>query len=86
MTLLDLSMFSEIKNSGWNVNTLRPPLKLKEILLDFKIQWKSYCYSKLPFIRRVKFLCLRVFQRIAYNLGWIRSTRNYNKMIKNKGK
>ena len=86
MTLFDLSRFSEIKNPEWNANTLKPPLKIKEILLDFKIQWSSYCHSNIRFLKRIKFLILRVFQRFAYNIGWIYSTRKYNKMINNRGK
>ncbi len=84
MTLFDLSRFSDIKNPGWNVNTLRPPLKINEILLDFKIQWNSYCYNNFHLFKRVKFFILRIFQRLAYNLGWILSTRNYYKEIKNR--
>ena len=83
MTLFDLSRFSEIRNPGWNINTLRPPLKMNEILLDFEIQWKSYCYSNVPLFKRVKFIILRIFQRVAYNIGWILSTRNYYKELKN---
>ena len=86
MTLFDLSRFSEIKNPDWNANTLKPPLKIKEILLDFKIQWSSYYHSNIPFLKRFKFLILRIFQRIAYNAGWIYSTRKCNKMIYNRGK
>ncbi len=85
MTLFDLSRFSEIRNPGWNISTLRPPLKMNEVLLDFKIQWKSYCYSKFPFLKRIEFFILRIFQRFAYNIGWILSTRKYNKNVKNRG-
>ena len=81
MTLFDFVGFSEIKELGWNYNTLRPPLKIKEIIIDIKNQWQSYCQSKLNFYKRIKFLILRIFQRIAYNLGWILTTNKYKKSL-----
>ena len=71
MTLFEIMNFSEIKDPGWNYNTLRPPLKIREIIMDIKHQWHSYCQSKLPLFKRTKFLILRIFQRIGYNFGWI---------------
>ena len=79
MTLFEILGFSEIKEPGWNYNTLRPPLKLKEVIIDISNQWKSYCQSKLGLFRRIKFLVLRIFQRIAYNLGWIIVTNKCKK-------
>ena len=86
MTLFDLNNFSEIKDPGWNVNTLKPPLKLKDVLLDFRIQWKSYFSYNIPFYKRIKFIILRVFQRIAYNMGWILVSIKYRKISKSEEK
>jgi len=85
MTLFDCEHFSEIKDAGWSFNTLRPPLKLKEILLDFKFQWLSYCNNKLSYHQRILFLILRVFQRFSYNIGWIISSRKFKKAQIRKG-
>ncbi|MHA1294163.1 MAG: hypothetical protein ACTSQJ_16040 [Promethearchaeota archaeon] len=71
MTLFEIIGFSDIKEPGWSYNTLRPPLKIKEILIDIKHQWCSYRWNKLSFFKRIGFLILRIFQRVAYNLGWI---------------
>lgn len=81
MTLFEIMEFSEIKDPGWSYNTLRPPLKIKEILLDMKYQWFSYRQSKITLIKRIRFLILRIFQRIAYNLGWILVTNKCKKEL-----
>lgn len=82
MTLFDFIGFSEIKEPGWNYNTLKPPLKIKEVIIDIYNQWRSYCQSKLILYKRIKFLILRIFQRIGYNLGWILVTKKYKKASK----
>lgn len=82
MTLFEIMGFSEIKEPGWNYNTLRPPLKIREIFIDIKYQWHSYCLSKMRLIKRIKFLILRLFQRIAYNLGWILVTKKCKKELR----
>ena len=79
MTLFEMQESPEINEPGWSYNTLRPPLKVSEILIDFKNQWQSYCLNKLRFHKKFRFLILRVFQRIAYNLGWILATHQYEK-------
>ncbi len=79
MTLFDFKGFSEIKESGWNYNTLRPPLKIKDVIIDFKIKWQSYYQSKLSYFKRRKFMILYIFQRIAYNFGWILAINSYKK-------
>lgn len=79
MTLFDSSGFSEIKEPGWNYNTLKPPLKFKDVIMDIYYQWRSYYQSRFTFYKRLKFLIMRIFQRIAYNLGWILATRKYIK-------
>lgn len=79
MTLFDFNQFSEIKESGWAFDTLKPPLNVKHVLLDFKIQWQSYCSNNLSLHRRISFLILRVFQRFAYNFGWIISNKTFKK-------
>ena len=84
MTLFDFYGCSEIKDPGWSYNTLRPPLKIKEVIIDFKTQWQSYSKNKLKFSKRMKFLILRIFQRIAYNLGWILTMNNYKKSLRRK--
>ncbi len=71
MTLFDVKQFSEITSPDWNFTTLRPPLRLGEVLWDFRYQWRAYCQRCVPFPRRVGFLVLRVVQRLAYNWGWI---------------
>ncbi len=60
MTLFDSVGFSEIKEPRWNYNTLRPPLKIKEVIIDIKNQWHSHCQSELTFSKRIKFLFLRI--------------------------
>lgn len=79
MTLFEIQVFSEIKDPGWNYNTLRPPLKFNEILSDFRYQWQSYCQSKLNFHKKFTFLVLRIFQRVAYNIGWVLAINQYKK-------
>ncbi|MHA1147586.1 MAG: hypothetical protein ACTSR8_05025 [Promethearchaeota archaeon] len=79
MTLFDIMSFSEIKEPGWSYNTLKPPLKIKEIIIDINIHWRSYCQSKMTLVKRTKFLLLRIFQRIAYNLGWMLVTNKYKR-------
>lgn len=77
MTLFDVNQFSEIKQEGWTFNTLRPPLKLKEILQDFKFQWKTYRKHNLTLYKCINFFLLRVLQRLAYNFGWIISKNKF---------
>lgn len=79
MTLFDFNRNSEIRKSGWEVNTLQPPLKFKDVLIDLKIQWISYVNSYSSFSKSLIFLVLRVFQRFSYNLGWIKSKRDYRR-------
>ena len=79
MTLFEIMGFSEIKDPGWSYNTLRPPLKIKEILIDIKYQMRSYRQSKLTLFKRTRFLILRIFQRVAYNFGWILVTNKCKK-------
>ncbi len=79
MTLFDFNQFLKIKEPGWALNTLKPPLKIKDVLQDFKFQWRSYCNNNLPFFKSVIFLVLRVFQRFAYNFGWLISSNNFKK-------
>ncbi len=86
MTLFDFKGFSEIKESCWNYNTLRPPLKIKEVIIDFKIQWQSYYQSKLTYFKRMKFIILYIFQRIAYNFGWILAISSYKKSLSRRNK
>ena len=82
MTLFDSKNFSEIRESGWSYNTLRPPLKIKEVVNDLKNQWYSYYSNELKSNKRMKFIVLRIFQRIAYNLGWILETNKYKKSLR----
>ena len=82
MTLFDSNKFSEIRGPGWNYNTLRPPLKFKEVMDDLKIQWYSYYSNNLKSYKRMKFIVLRIFQRVAYNLGWILETNRYKKSFR----
>jgi len=79
MTLFDYSGFSEIKDPGWSYSTLRPPLGFREVLLDIKMHWTRYSKDRLSFSKRVKFMVLRVFQRIGYNIGWVLATTKYRK-------
>ncbi len=85
MTLFDFVGFSDIKEPGWNYNTLRPPLKIREVIIDINNQWQSYCQSKMIFYKKIKFLILRIFQRIAYNFGWILTTNKYKKVLRRSG-
>ncbi|KKL86456.1 hypothetical protein LCGC14_1944550 [marine sediment metagenome] len=85
MTLFDLVGFSEIKEPGWNYNTLRPPLKIREVNIDIKNQWQSYCQSELTFVKKIKFLILRIFQRVAYNFGWVLAINKYKKVLRRSG-
>ena len=71
MTLLDMVHISKIQESLWNENTLKPPLKVKEIVRDFQYHWKSYHQNKIGAYRRLVFLILMIYQRISYNIGWI---------------
>ncbi|MBD3340607.1 MAG: hypothetical protein GF353_15980 [Candidatus Lokiarchaeota archaeon] len=80
MTLFEILINSEITEPGWNYQTLRPPLSFKEIIIDINYQWFSYCKSKISFFKRIKFLVLRIFQRVAYNLGWILITKRCKKV------
>lgn len=71
MTGLDINLKSKMKESLWNEKTLRPPLKIKNIIRDFQYHWKSYHKSKIGAYRQLLFLILMIYQRISYNLGWI---------------
>jgi hypothetical protein len=71
MTLFDVKQFSEITATDWSFDTLRPPLRPSEVLWDLRNQWRAYVNGRLPFFRRVGFLVLRIFQRFAYNWGWV---------------
>ena len=82
MTLFDSKKFTEIREPGWNYKTLRPPLKIKEVVDDLRNQWYSYNSSKLKSYKRIKFIVLRIFQRIAYNLGWILETNKHKKLLR----
>ncbi len=82
MTLFDFVGSSEIKEPGWNYNTLRPPLKIREVNIDIKNQWQSYSQSKLAIVKKIKFIILRIFQRIAYNFGWLLATNKYKKVLR----
>lgn len=82
MTLFDSNKFSEIRGPGWNYNTLRPPLKIREVMNDLSNQWNSYYSNNLKSHKAMKFIVLRIFQRIAYNLGWILETNKYKKSLR----
>lgn len=85
MTLFEFKHFSEVRGEGWDINTLKPPLSPREILLDFKIQWQLYSFHNLSFFKRLGFLLLRFFQRFAYNFGWIKLRFKMNKKACNGG-
>ena len=82
MTLFDTKKFSEIKEPGWDYNTLKPPLRIKEVMNDPKNQYYSYSSSKLKSYKRIRFFVLRIFQRFAYNLGWMLETNKHKKIHK----
>ena len=82
MTLFDFNSHSEIKEKDWDVNTLRPPLSFKEILIDLKIQLMLYYFNSNNYMKILKFLLLRIIQRFSYNLGWFISLKKFRK-IKN---
>lgn len=82
MTYFEIKEFSEIKEPGWNYNTLKPPLDLQEILMDFKYQWWTYSQTKLRFQKKLKFILLRFMQRVAYNFGWMLATIKYEKSLR----
>lgn len=79
MTVLDINPNAKMKESLWNENTLRPPLKIKETIRDLQYHWKSYHKSKICIYKQLFFLTLMIFQRISYNLGWIISKFKTNK-------
>jgi hypothetical protein len=70
MTLFDLYKPSEINIPGWNDRTLKPPITFVEIIRDIKHQWLTYHINRLSYLKCSKFLVLRIFQRISYNMGW----------------
>ena len=82
MTFFEIKEISEIKEPGWNYNTLSPPLHLSEILMDFKYQFLTYSKSNLTLKKKLGFIILRVMQRFAYNLGWILITNKYDKSLR----
>jgi len=71
MTLLDVNRFASSNGNLWDENTLKPPLKLKDLIKDLYFHWNKYKVSKINFYRRLAFLLLMIHQRIAYNLGWL---------------
>jgi len=82
MTHFEIKEVSEIKEPGWNYNTLKPPLDLREILMDFKYQWWTYSQTNLSFQKKLKFIILRFMQRFAYNSGWMLATKKYIKSLR----
>ena len=71
MTLFDFNRCSEIKEAGWSENTLRPPLKINEIMLDFKIQWLTYCSRKMWKYSRISARMIK--KKLSEKLsGWAR--------------
>ena len=86
MTYFEIKKLSEIKEPGWNYNTLRPPLELHEILMDFKYQWRTYSQSNLRFQKKMRFIILRFMQRFAYNFGWRLATIEYEKSLRRSDK
>ena len=79
MTVLDMIHISKIQESLWNKNTLKPPLKVKELIRDFQYHRENYHKSKIGAYRQLVFLILMIYQRISYNLGWIMSKFKFNK-------
>ena len=83
MTVLDKIHNSEMDESLWNENTLKPPLKLKECIKNLQYHWKSYHESKIGANRQLFFLALMIYQRVSYNIGWLISKFKSNrKMLK----
>ena len=63
--------YSEVHSKDWTYNTLQPPkITLKNVYLDSKWHLKLYKDANLPVKTRLKFICLRLIQRINYNKGW----------------
>jgi len=86
MTLFEFNnKTSEIKSSGWNSDTLRPPFGIKEVLLDFRYQWFLYRSKQISIEKRLAFIILRIFQRFSYNLGYFLASRKFRKKSKNLG-
>jgi len=70
MTVLDINRNTKMNKSLWNENTLKPPLKIKETIMNIHYHWKCYHKNKITTFKRFVFLTLMIFQRISYNLGW----------------
>ncbi len=77
MTLLDTRQLIHPNGVLWDGNTLKPPLKLRDLFEDLRFHWLSYKRGNLNFFRRFKFLLLMIQQRVAYNLGWLLATHKY---------
>ena len=63
--------YSEVHSKDWTYNTLQPPkITVKNVYLDLKWHLKLYKEANLPIQIRLKFVYLRLLQRINYNRGW----------------
>ena len=79
MTLLDNNRFVKSNENLWDENTLKPPLKPKELVKDLLYHWRSYKNNKISHFRRYIFFILMIYQRISYNLGWLLSIFKHSK-------
>ena len=79
MTILDKNHNLVSENSLWNEKTLRPPLKIKECIVDLQYHWKNYHKSKIGAYRQLLFLTLMIYQRVSYNIGWLISKFKSNR-------
>jgi hypothetical protein len=61
----------EVGSITWGYDTLKPP-RITPVSLANDLLWemRQYRAAKIDFVTSMKFLGLRVLQRVAYNLGW----------------
>ena len=69
MSLFDRSVRRRARAHAWN--GLEPPPILPGEILD-ELRWHAALYRQdgLPLFTRLRFLGLRVLQRVSYNAGW----------------
>lgn len=61
---------SSLKGSNWDKKTLRPPIRIQDIIKDVLWHLKTYIKYELPLHIIIAFTVLRGIQIMAYSEGW----------------
>ncbi len=81
MTFFNFNNPSETNYNNLNYESLRPPLRLREITKNLKYHWCLYSSNEFSLKKRITFIILHILQRVSYNLGWLISYFKIGKKI-----